>query len=191
MARTYQRQKYPGWNGGRMLRAVQLRAEGKSLRQIAAVLKVSHQTVANDLARLAGRPPALQFDPEPGCQYRKTMRATTGECQMCSRDGDREVDHCHRHGRVRGLVCLMCNMSMRTVDAEPGEALLAVDHFASYARRCPDCAGRVDRVSRLLRDTEGVQSLVPVLGFRPPTIEIVRAAYEQVRPLLSRIEGVA
>jgi hypothetical protein len=51
MVRTYERRKYPGRGRGRMLRAVQLRAEGKSLRQIGSDLRCSHQTVANDLAR--------------------------------------------------------------------------------------------------------------------------------------------
>jgi len=36
-----------------MLRAADMRGEGKSLREIARALGCSHQTVANDLGRLA------------------------------------------------------------------------------------------------------------------------------------------
>lgn len=43
----------------RMARAAELRAEGKSLRQIAAQLGVSHQTVSNDLARWDAQHPVV------------------------------------------------------------------------------------------------------------------------------------
>lgn len=42
---------YRGEPALRRTRAVELRDAGRSLRQIAAELHVSHQTVANDLAR--------------------------------------------------------------------------------------------------------------------------------------------
>lgn len=42
---------YRGEPAMRRARASELRAAGQSLRQIAAALRVSHQTVANDLAR--------------------------------------------------------------------------------------------------------------------------------------------
>lgn len=44
--RNYKRKRNPR---GRMLRAVELRAEGKSLRQIAAELDCSYMTVKRDL----------------------------------------------------------------------------------------------------------------------------------------------
>lgn len=43
--------RYRGEPAMRRARAAELRAAGLSLRQIAAELRVSHQTVANDLAR--------------------------------------------------------------------------------------------------------------------------------------------
>jgi hypothetical protein len=48
--RTYRRKKLLDPDR-RMAVAVRLRAEGLSLRQVSARLYVSHQTVANDLAR--------------------------------------------------------------------------------------------------------------------------------------------
>lgn len=52
MARHYKR-KRPVSRRGRMAWAARLRAEGMPLRQIAAELGVSHQTIANDPAHLA------------------------------------------------------------------------------------------------------------------------------------------
>jgi len=46
---TYKRKRW-GSKDRRIEAAVRLRAEGLSLREIAKRLKVSHQTVANDLA---------------------------------------------------------------------------------------------------------------------------------------------
>lgn len=46
--RTYKRKRDPR---GRMLRAVELAAEGKSTREIAAVLGCSHDTVWRDLRK--------------------------------------------------------------------------------------------------------------------------------------------
>ena len=48
MVRQYKRKRNPR---GRMLRAVGLRAEGKSLRQIAKELDVHHDTVSRDLKK--------------------------------------------------------------------------------------------------------------------------------------------
>jgi|SRR5579872_4702490 len=55
--RTYQRKRPKRWTDKdrRMAQAAGLRAEGRSLRQIAAELSVSHQTVSNDLARWDAR----------------------------------------------------------------------------------------------------------------------------------------
>jgi hypothetical protein len=51
VARTYKRKRLRPDPDRRMAAAVDLRARGLSLRQIAAELLCSYQTVANDLAR--------------------------------------------------------------------------------------------------------------------------------------------
>jgi DNA-binding CsgD family transcriptional regulator len=53
MVRTYKRKGPRPWRDKdkRMAAAVRLRAEGKSLREIAAVLRVSPQTIMRDLQR--------------------------------------------------------------------------------------------------------------------------------------------
>lgn len=74
--RKYKRKRPAQWRDKdkRMLAAVRLRADGKSLREIAKELAVSYQTVANDLARWEReRPnvillsnPAVKSYPPPG-----------------------------------------------------------------------------------------------------------------------------
>lgn len=49
------------------------------------------------------------LDPLPGVLYGEHLRATSGVCQRCSGKGLREVDHCHKHLVVRGLICRECN----------------------------------------------------------------------------------
>lgn len=49
------------------------------------------------------------LDPPAGILYGEHLRATPGSCQRCRKDGSREVDHCHEHHVVRGLICRPCN----------------------------------------------------------------------------------
>ena len=49
------------------------------------------------------------LDPTPGTLYGRHLRATPGTCQRCQQEGPREVDHCHEHHVVRGLICPGCN----------------------------------------------------------------------------------
>ena len=60
MVRHYKRKRDPR---GRMLRAAALHAEGKSLREIAAAIDCSHQTVARDLAKWAAEQAGVSHMP--------------------------------------------------------------------------------------------------------------------------------
>jgi len=53
--------------------------------------------------------PIILRDPPPSAPYSARCRATPGACERCGQIGKRLVDHCHPHGRVRGLLCLSCN----------------------------------------------------------------------------------
>lgn len=69
----------------------------------------------NGDGRPKGRPvtPTLSgraLDPEAGSLYARHLRATDGGCQRCGTSGGREVDHCHEHNIVRGLICRSCNL---------------------------------------------------------------------------------
>ncbi|WP_339754204.1 endonuclease VII domain-containing protein [uncultured Marinobacter sp.] len=48
-------------------------------------------------------------------QHRKFLEAQNGSCAIClaSFEGRRTcVDHCHKSGRVRGLLCAKCNSAI-------------------------------------------------------------------------------
>lgn len=49
------------------------------------------------------------IDPKAGSLYGGHLRATDGPCRRCDAKGRREVDHCHAHLVVRGLICRGCN----------------------------------------------------------------------------------
>ena len=90
-------------------------------------------------AWVTGVPLEQLLDPAPGLPYKTTMKASKGACQLCHLQGRRQVDHCHRHGTVRGLVCGRCNIHLAYVDTEAGAGLLVIEEYVAYSRRCPAC----------------------------------------------------
>lgn len=46
-------------------------------------------------------------------------RAQGGRCLICGVEGDLFVDHCHKTGRVRGMLCPSCNTFLGRVEANP------------------------------------------------------------------------
>lgn len=46
-------------------------------------------------------------------QYERLKQEANGRCCLCGRSGLRLViDHCHISGRVRGLLCIRCNVAL-------------------------------------------------------------------------------
>jgi len=50
-------------------------------------------------------------------QYRALIQAQRGLCAICQQPNELFVDHNHVTGRVRGLLCNACNVSMAMFDA--------------------------------------------------------------------------
>ena len=65
-------------------------------------------------------------------QYKKMVREHEGRCAICGKARKLEVDHCHRTGKVRGLLCRSCNQLLGL--AKDNGALLesAVQYLAKY-----------------------------------------------------------
>lgn len=56
-------------------------------------------------------------------QYKALLESQGGVCAICKR-ADRcrfalGVDHCHRTGRIRGLLCTLCNSAIGKLDDDP------------------------------------------------------------------------
>lgn len=45
-------------------------------------------------------------------QFDKMVHRQRGRCAICARKTDLEIDHCHKTGRVRGLLCGHCNSGL-------------------------------------------------------------------------------
>ena len=58
-------------------------------------------------------------------EFNALLELQAGKCALCRKDepGPNKrlsVDHCWKTGKVRGLLCSICNTSLRQVDAVPG-----------------------------------------------------------------------
>lgn len=55
-------------------------------------------------------------------KYEQMFQAQNGKCALCSKSHTRRklnVDHCHRTGLVRGLLCDKCNLGIGLFDDNP------------------------------------------------------------------------
>lgn len=69
----------------------------------------------------------------PG-DYEVMLSAQGGGCAICKRtenfDGRRfAVDHCHRTGRVRGLLCTKCNVAVGLLGDSPALLMTAIEYL--------------------------------------------------------------
>lgn len=45
-------------------------------------------------------------------QEAKDLVEEAGQCALCPSTNDLVVDHCHKTGRIRGVLCRMCNLRL-------------------------------------------------------------------------------
>lgn len=69
--------------------------------------------------------------------------AMTDACLSCRAEAPRMVtDHCHKHSRERGRLCIRCNSLMAWIDrgmAPKVSPPVTLAGLVAYAARCPDC----------------------------------------------------
>lgn len=64
-------------------------------------------------------------------QYDAMVVEAAGRCAVCQREDDLQVDHCHSSGRVRGLLCGLCNKALGLLQDDPARLRAA----AAYLER--------------------------------------------------------
>lgn len=65
-------------------------------------------------------------------RYEDVLSAQNGLCAICASPGPLVVDHCHTTGRVRGLLCTLCNVGIGALLDSEANLLSAV----AYLKRC-------------------------------------------------------
>lgn len=64
-------------------------------------------------------------------QFEALLRQQGGACAICRRRVTRllHIDHCHRTGRVRGLLCFACNTSLGFLDDDVERLRAAIEYL--------------------------------------------------------------
>jgi hypothetical protein len=58
-------------------------------------------------------------------QYEEILERQNYSCKLCSRSFDKlprriiHVDHCHKTGKLRGILCMPCNVTLGVVKDDP------------------------------------------------------------------------
>jgi len=69
--------------------------------------------------------------------YERLLAKAESRCEICGSDGSNShhgrlcIDHCHKSGSIRGLLCDACNKKLGAV----GDTLEAIMPFVSYLKR--------------------------------------------------------
>lgn len=103
------------------------RADPEYVRRRRAYNRAYRQTPAIRI-REAGRSGGYVLSLE---EYEALLTAQAGACAICAGPGPLHVDHCHRTGRVRGLLCPPCNKGIGHLRDDPN----TLDKAAAYLRR--------------------------------------------------------
>lgn len=67
--------------------------------------------------------------------YEQLFEKQNGLCAICGKREEQNkllaVDHCHETGKVRGLLCSMCNTAIGKLNDDPKLLLKAVDYLTA------------------------------------------------------------
>lgn len=64
-------------------------------------------------------------------EYDRILASQGERCSICEKKAQLHVDHCHKTGRVRGLLCFACNLALGRV----GDDLEGIGRFVRYLER--------------------------------------------------------
>lgn len=66
-------------------------------------------------------------------EYERMLVAQNGVCAICEKQPSKRrlhVDHCHKTGRVRGLLCSNCNTAIGKLNDDPALMLKAASYVS-------------------------------------------------------------
>lgn len=71
-------------------------------------------------------------------EYEEKLKAQGGVCQICGKPDEVEgrrmaIDHCHKTGAVRGLLCGNCNRGLGNFQDSPELVAKAAEYLLKYA----------------------------------------------------------
>ena len=79
-------------------------------------------------------------------QYDALVLESCGRCSLCAEPADLVIDHCHRAGTVRALLCETCNIALGGIerDGRDAQAWLASAsrYFSAHGQHKEVCGGR-------------------------------------------------
>lgn len=63
-------------------------------------------------------------------EYEELWKFQDGRCQICRSHAPRAIDHCHKSGKVRGLLCTTCNLGLGSFKDRPELLEMAIYYLA-------------------------------------------------------------
>jgi len=75
----------------------------------------------------------IKFGVTPG-EYNRMLKKQSGVCRICEevcKSGNKlSVDHNHKNGRIRGLLCGKCNRGLGSFNDDYGLMMKAIQYLA-------------------------------------------------------------
>ena len=65
-------------------------------------------------------------------EYEALKAAHAGKCAICGKEADLDVDHDHKSGKVRGLLCTKCNIRVGWIETEKGWRMPYLDYIRKH-----------------------------------------------------------
>jgi len=78
-----------------------------------------------------------RFDLDP-IEYAKMLAAQNGKCEICREEcsvrNRLAVDHCHRTGKIRALLCHNCNVTLGLVKEDPFILICMIQYIRVHGK---------------------------------------------------------
>lgn len=69
--------------------------------------------------------------------YNRMLKEQNGVCAICFKECGRHlrlsVDHCHKTGKVRGLLCMRCNLALGALDDNVDRMRMALKYMENFS----------------------------------------------------------